>query len=111
MERSERYGDPRAELLQGQAWLDVRDDVCRALERSLDPAPELGSLKLELDNAYREVDRHLETNKSLWLTQENVKTIVNLAAPEAIEEPISLKLLRAETSARLPTIDLAELLM
>lgn len=111
VERSERYGDPRAELLQGQAWLDVRDDVCRALERSLDPAPELGSLKLELDNAYREVDRHLETNKSLWLTQENVKTIVNLAAPEAIEEPISLKLLRAETSARLPTIDLAELLM
>lgn len=67
VEKSERYGDPRAELLQGAAWEAARDDVCRALERSLDPKPELDLLKDELDNAYREVDSHLESNKSLWL--------------------------------------------
>lgn len=66
---------------------------------------------MELNNAYHEVDTHLAANKSLWLTQENGQTILNLAAPEAIEESESLKLLRAEISARLPTIDLAELLM
>lgn len=32
VERSERYGDPRAELLQGDAWLEARADVCRALD-------------------------------------------------------------------------------
>ena len=36
---------------------------------------------------------------------------LHLAAPEAIPEPESLKVLRAEISARLPVIDLAELLM
>ncbi|BBN96914.1 transposase Tn3 [Deinococcus grandis] len=56
VERSERYGDPRAELLQGDAWLEARDDVCRALERSLDPRPELELLSIELENAFREVE-------------------------------------------------------
>ncbi|AXH00563.1 Tn3 family transposase (plasmid) [Deinococcus wulumuqiensis] len=111
VEKSKRYVDPRAELLQGAAWETARDDVCRALERSLDPRPEIDLLKRQLDDAYYEVGSHLETNKSLWLTQEEGETIVNLAAPEAIDEPESLKLLRAENSARLPTIDLAELLM
>ncbi|MDV6376184.1 Tn3 family transposase [Deinococcus arenicola] len=109
--RSARYGDPRAELLQGEAWLDARADVCRALERELDPAPELSRLKLELDHAYHEVGRHLDTNDALWLTQEAGQTRVHLAAPDALAEPPSPKVLRAEVSARLPVIDLAELLM
>ncbi|OLV16860.1 Tn3 family transposase [Deinococcus marmoris] len=109
--RSARYGDPRAELLQGEAWLDARADVCRALERELDPAPELARLRLELDHAYREVNQHLETNPSLWLTQDTGHISINLAALEALPEPPSLKVLRAEVSARLPVIDLAELLM
>ena len=111
VEKSERYIDPRAELLQGAAWEAARDDVCRALERSLDPRPEIDLLKRQLDDAYHEVGRHLETNQSLWLTQEDGETIVHLAAPEATLEPTSLKVLRAEVSARLPVIDLAELLM
>ena len=111
VEKSKRYVDPRAELLQGAAWEAARDDVCRALERSLDPRSEIDLLKRQLDDAYHEVGRHLETNQSLWLTQEDGETIVHLAAPEAIPEPESLKVLRAETSARLPVIDLAELLM
>jgi len=31
---SERYGDPRAELLQGNAWETAREAVARALNRS-----------------------------------------------------------------------------
>lgn len=111
VERSERYGDPRAELLQGDAWLEARDDVCRALERSLDPRPELELLSIELENAFREVEERLSVNSSLSLTQEDGHTTLHLAAPEAIPEPESLKVLRAEISARLPVVDLAELLM
>ncbi|GGO39333.1 hypothetical protein [Deinococcus humi] len=109
--RSAQYGDPRAELLQGEAWLDARVDVCRVLERELDPASELSRLSLELDHAYHEVGRHLDTNDALWLTQEAGQTRVHLAAPDALAEPPSLKVRRAKTSARLPVVDLAELLM
>ena len=84
--------------------LAARADVCRALERELDPAPELSQLRLELDHAYHEVGHHLDTNDALWLTQEAGQTRVHLAAPDALTEPPSLKVLRAEVSARLPVI-------
>ncbi|BBN96917.1 transposase Tn3 [Deinococcus grandis] len=53
----------------------------------------------------------MSVNSSLSLTQEDGHTTLHLAAPEAIPEPESLKVLRAEISARLPVVDLAELLM
>ena len=44
---SERYGDPRAELLRGDAWEAARESVARALDRSLDPAVELARLQTQ----------------------------------------------------------------
>jgi len=111
VERSERYGDPRAELLQGAAWEDVRADVCRALDRSLEVGSELDVLRLELDSAYREVEQHLAQNQALTLTVQDGQTHLSLTSPEALDEPPSLKHLRAQVAARLPVIDLAELLM
>lgn len=111
VERSERYGDPRAELLQGAAWEDVRDDVCRALNRSMEVHGELKAWRLELDSAYREVEQHLAQNQALTLTLQDGQPQLRLTAPEAMDDPPSLKKLRAQVAARLPVIDLAELLM
>ncbi len=111
VERSQHHGDPRAELLRGAAWEDVRDDVCRALNRPLEVRGELEALRLELDQAYHEVERNLSQNKALTLTVQSGQTRVKLTSPEALDEPPSLQQLRAQIAARLPVIDLAELLM
>jgi hypothetical protein len=50
---SERYSDPRAELLRGQAWEAARGSVARALERSLYPAIELGQLQAQFNGRLR----------------------------------------------------------
>ena len=111
VERSERFGDPRAELLHGQAWLDVREDVGRALGRSLDARAELELLRLELDRTYREVGARVPENQAFSVTVQGGQTQLSLAAPIAIEEPSSLVTLRREVLARLPVVDLPELLM
>ena len=48
--RSERWGDPRLKLLQGAQWEAMRPQVCRALDRSESPEPELHALSQQLDD-------------------------------------------------------------
>jgi hypothetical protein len=50
---SERWADPRAKLLQGQAWEAARPSVCRTLGRELSAEREIQSLANQLDEAYR----------------------------------------------------------
>ena len=64
---SERYADPRAELLRGAAWETAQASVARALDRSLDPAVELAHLQQQLRAAYTEVSEHLAHNTALQL--------------------------------------------
>jgi hypothetical protein len=33
LSKSERWGDPRAKLLQGEAWRQARPNICRTLNR------------------------------------------------------------------------------
>ena len=51
--RSERWGNPRIKLLQGEYWEAMRSQVCRALNLSESPEPELEVLAQQLDAAYR----------------------------------------------------------
>lgn len=66
---SERWGDPRAKLLQGQAWQSMRAQVCRSLDHSPDPEPELQMLAQQLDEAYRRTAENLPTNASVRIEQ------------------------------------------
>ncbi|SPF52223.1 hypothetical protein SBF1_5620002 [Candidatus Desulfosporosinus infrequens] len=55
---SERYDDPRAQLLQGSAWNAVRPQVLRTLDWFSNAEKSLAPLEKELDSAYRNtVDR------------------------------------------------------
>ena len=47
--RSERWGNPRMKLLHGAQWEAMRSQVCRALNRSESPEPELASLAQQLE--------------------------------------------------------------
>lgn len=107
----ERYADPRSELLQGPDWEAARDDLSRALGRSLDPGVELDLLRTELAAAYREVEENLTHNTALNLEVREGHTRVNLTPLEAQQEPLSLLHLREQVSRRLPPVDLAALLL
>jgi hypothetical protein len=50
---SQRWGDPRSQLLTAEAWKAQRTEVCRMLGLHEQPAPVLERLAQELDEAYR----------------------------------------------------------
>jgi hypothetical protein len=62
---SERWGDPRAQLLTGQAWEAQRVPVCRTLGRAETPEPELARWAQELDAAYRLTAANLPGNAAV----------------------------------------------
>lgn len=108
-----RWSDPRARLLSGPAWEAKRASVCRGLGLTPDPAPTLAALGTELDEAYYAVAKDLENNPSLKVGPVEGKRgdRAVLTEDEALEDPESLGLLRAEVERRLPKVDLPELLM
>lgn len=108
---SERYADPRAELLRGAAWEAARDSVARALDRSLDPTVELARLQEQLRAAYTEVSENLAHNTALQLVQHEGVPMVMLTPLPAQDEPVSLVRLRAQLTNRLPQVELAALLL
>ncbi|GAA5534835.1 Tn3 family transposase [Deinococcus aluminii] len=109
--RSERYGDPRAQLLQGDEWQAVKDDVCRGLGRSHDPEVELTLLGTELDLTYRQVAERLPGNTFVRLERVGDHDRLSLSPLEAQPDSPSLIHLRSLVTAPLPNIDLPELLL
>ena len=108
---SERYGDPRAELLRGEAWEAARGSVARALDRSTDPAVELNRLHQQLHAAYTEVSANLAHNTALQLLDEGGQPYITLTPLAAQEEPASLTHLREQLAGQLPPVELAALLL
>lgn len=109
--RSDRYGDPRAGLLRGEAWETARESVTRALDRSLDPAVELARLQTQLRAAYVEVSENLVHNKSLQVLEQDGQPYVQVSPLTAQEESNSLRELRAQLAQQLPQVELAALLL
>lgn len=108
---SERFGDPRAELLRGEAWEAARDSVARALDRSTDPAVELTRLQQQLHAAYTEVSANLSHNTALQLRPADGQSYLTLTPLAAQEEPASLTHLREQLAGQLPPVELAALLL
>jgi TnpA family transposase len=109
--RSTAFSDPRAELLQGPAWEAARDDLSRALGRSLDPAVELDLMGIELNTAYLEVQSSLGTNPALQLELEDGHTRLSLTPLAAQPDAPSLNVLRDQVALRLPQLELSALLL
>lgn len=109
--RSWRYVDPRANLLSESEWKTMRPVVCRSLGWSPQPEPVLEALSNELDRTYREVVQRLSKNPSVRFETVNGKKELILSPFEKLEEPASLVELRAAVAARLPRVDLPEIVM
>jgi hypothetical protein len=108
---SQRWGDPRAQLLTGEAWQAQRTSVCRTLGRDELPEPELARLKQELDAAYRRTADNLPTNEAVHIERAHGRHELVLSGLDKLDEPPSLLALKTLVAQRLPRVELPELLL
>ena len=106
-----RFADPRIGLLDGAAWEAARPTVCRTLGKSQNAAEEIGRLSERLDQTFRSVVAKLPKNASVRLEQNGADEDLVLTGLDRLEEPASLIALRTAVMARLPRVDLPELLL
>jgi TnpA family transposase len=102
-----RYADPRLGLLSGPAWEAARPAICRTLGLSTDAPAEIARLSERLDVAYRTTAANLPGNADVAIDDGELV----LTALERVDDPPSLVALKAAVAARLPRVDLPELLL
>jgi TnpA family transposase len=107
IEKSERYCDPRAQLLQGDAWESVKPHVLRTLDWSSCSTEALQPLVDDLDRTYKNAAKRWDSNTSVRM--ENDRLI--LSPLDKLEEPKSLKKLRKQVQSLLPHTDLPEIVL
>ena len=108
---SERWGDPRIKLLQGEEWRAVRLQVYRTLGRSPDPEQELAVLARQLDATYLRTAQNLAHNAAVRTEQQRGRAVPVLTGLDKLEEPPSLQALRQQMKSPLPRVDLTEIVL
>jgi Tn3 transposase DDE domain len=106
--RSERWGDPRSVLLPERAWEISREQTRTSLKLPTDPKEFVAILDTELDAAYQRTLDGLRREHPIF---EVVEGRIDLEKLDALDEPSSLRALRARIDAMLPDVDLPELLL
>jgi hypothetical protein len=106
-----RFADPRIGLLDGAAWEAARLTVCRTLGKSGNATEEISRLTERLDQTFRTVASNLPTNASVRIEPDGTDDDLVLTGLDRLEEPASLVALRSAVAARLPRVDLPELLL
>ena len=106
-----RYADPRKGLLDGAAWEAARPAVCRTLGVSSQANDELNGLSQRLDRAFKHTAANLPNNSGLRVEEIAGDLDLILSPLDKLEEPASLVALRAAVDARMPRVDLPELVL
>ncbi len=106
-----RYADARIGLLSGPAWESARPAVCRSLGHFLSAEETLLAFGRQLDQTYQLVATNLSSNRLARVEKVDDKDELVLTSPDKLEEPSSLVRLRNEIAARLPRVDLPEILL
>ena len=109
--RSERWGDPRAKLLQGAQWQAERKRICRSLKLPLEAEEAVSRLRAQLDAAYRRTLDNLPDNEAVSIDEDNRERPLTLSNLDKIDEPESLIALRDRVADLLPRVDLPEILL
>ena len=104
---SEKYCDPRDQLLQGEEWESIKPHILRTLGWSSSAKQALQDLAIKLDETYRKVQKDLKENEDVRI--ENNRII--LSPLDKLEEPKSLKKLRKQVHSLMPHADLPELIL
>lgn len=108
---SKKYGDLRAQLLQGEEWQAVRPSILRSLDWSLDSQEALSPLKEELERAYLQIIENWDNNQAVTIETFAGKERIVLTPLQKLQEPESLRTLRKRIQNILPNTDLPQLLL
>jgi TnpA family transposase len=112
---SNRWADPRAQLLDGAEWIMVRDEVLASLGLTAGVDAHLEEVTVELDAAWRQLaDRIAEAGPDAGVQIEpdaDGRMRLGVSRLDAVGEPASLVELRQQVAAMLPHVDLPELLL
>jgi hypothetical protein len=112
---SVRWADPRAQLLDGDRWDGVREEVLTGLGLAEPAERHLGGIVRELDAAWRLLaDRMAETGQDTpirLVPEDDGRVRLAVDRLEGIGEPESLTGLWETVAAMLPRVDLPDLLL
>ncbi len=111
VEGSERWGDPRAKLIDGETWRVSRSQICQSLSLETTPTKQLTALQELLDNAYRETAERLPENDAVRVDSVNGADRLVVTPLDKLTETSSLGALRGAVMALLPRVDLPEALL
>ena len=106
-----RYADARIGLLSGTAWEASRSTVCRSLGQSVSAEDTIATLSHQLDQTYRSVAGNLPNNTAARVETSDGKDELVLTGLDKLDDPPSLVRLREAVNARLPRVDLPEILL
>ncbi len=109
--QSDRWGDPRAKLLNGAEWQANRLQVCRSLGHDAKPNDAITALTQELDSSYRRVANNFTSNDAVSIDHSGKQPTLTITNLDRVEEPNSLVELRDQVNSLLPQVDLTELLL
>lgn len=85
--------------------------ICRTLALPAHPEPAIAALTEELDQSYRAVIERLPNNPAVRFELVAGKNELILSHLDKLDEPASLIALRREVDARLPAVDLPEIIL
>ncbi|GAA5052436.1 Tn3 family transposase [Streptomyces similanensis] len=105
---SSKWGDPRAKLLDGEAWEQVRPTVLASLNLPGEAGEHLAARAALLDGTYREVAGRVPANSQIVFDDDGR---LHFAALQPEPEPASLLDLRKAVEAMMPRVDLPEVLL
>ena len=106
---SDRWDDPRSQLVSGKDWEALRPQILRTLNLPADPEVALKRMSQLLNEAYQTVAAHWDDNSDVRLDEKDGSLI--LTPLDELEEPASLIALRESVSTLLPRVELPELLL
>ena len=108
-----RYGDPRQGLLSGSDWQAAKVATCRTVGRTLDADTELKVLAKDLTEAYSEAATllHARDDWQIKAKKKGGKIQIAVDALDRVEDSESLKKLRKMVNARMPKVDLPDLVL
>lgn len=110
VENSDRWGDPRAKLLQGKEWQASRIQVCRSLGHPMNPQEAINGLVHQLDATYKQVADSFGS-KPIELDLSGKRPTLTITHFDKLDDPPSLTELTQQIEALLPSVDLTELLL
>jgi len=106
-----RYTDPRANLHSGAEWEAVRPMICHSLNLTTDPKLTLTNFTEELDQTYQLVASNIDNNPSVRFETVKGNEELVLTHLDKLDDPPSLKALRAAVKAKMPRVDLPEIIL